>query len=82
MKLILVIAGRYSSCQVSKQIWQNECLKHNIEIDVLDLENENGQIFATQFNLKSFPALIMGKKIIAVGHPDTETAEKIITSLF
>ena len=81
MKLILVIAGRYTSCKLSQQIWQNECLKHNIELDVFDLEDENGQIFAEQLNLKSFPALILDNKIIAIGHPDTKTAKKIVTEL-
>jgi len=81
MKLILVIAGRYQSCKLSQQIWKNECLKHKIELDILNLENENGQALAEQLNLKSLPALILDNKIIAVGHPDTKTAENIITNL-
>jgi len=81
VKLTLIIAGRYSSCKLSQQIWFDECSKHNIELDVLNLEHENGQSLATQLNLKSFPALILNNKIIAVGHPDIKTAEKIISDL-
>ncbi|MFV1982948.1 MAG: hypothetical protein ACC657_05345 [Thiohalomonadales bacterium] len=81
MKLILVITGRYTSCKLSQKIWQDECLKQNIDLDVIDLENENGKTYSKLLNLKSFPALIFNKNIIAVGHPDVQTAENIITDL-
>lgn len=81
MKLILLLAGPYSSCQKTKQIWQEVCLKHNIDLDTIDLEHEDGQALADQLNLKSFPALIHNNKVIAVGNPDKQTAEKICAEL-
>lgn len=81
MKLILVLAGPYSSCQKTQQVWQEVCLKQNIELDAIDLEHERGLALADQLNLKSFPALIDNNKVIAVGNPDIQKAEKIITDL-
>jgi len=81
MKLILLLAGPYSSCQKTQRVWQDVCLNHNIEISILDLEHENGQTLAERLNLKSFPALIHNNKVIAVGNPDKQKAEKIIIDL-
>jgi len=81
MKLILLLAGSYSSCQKTQLVWQEVCLKHNIEISILDLEHEDGQTLAERLNLKSFPALINNNKVIAVGNPDNQKAEKIIFDL-
>jgi len=81
MKLVLLLAGPYSSCQKTRHAWQETCFKQNIELDAIDLDNEKGQALAEQLNLKSFPALIHNNKVIAVGHPDKQKAEKIISDL-
>ena len=82
MKLILLLAGPYSSCQKTQQVWQEACLKQSIELEVIDLEHEHGQALADQLNLKSFPALIYKNQVIAVGNPDKQKAEKVIADLF
>ncbi len=81
MKLVLLLAGPYSSCVKTQQVWQETCVKQNIELEVIDLEHTQGQALADQLNLKSFPALIINKKVIAVGNPDKYKAAKIITAL-
>jgi len=81
MKLTLILTGHYSSCATIEKIWSEECSKHHIELDVVISETENGQNLAKQLNLKSFPALISGSKVIAVGRPDKHEAEKIIADL-
>lgn len=81
MKLILILAGPYSSCINTQQLWQEACLKSNIELEVFDLEHEQGQEIAERLNLKSFPALIFNHKVIAVGNPDKQKAEKIIAEI-
>jgi len=81
MKLILLLAGSYSSCQKTQRVWQEVSLKHNLEISILDLEHKDGQTLAERLNLKSFPALINNNKVIAVGNPDYQKAEKIISDI-
>ncbi len=81
MELILLLAGPYSSCVKTQQVWQETCVKQNIELEVIDLEHAQGQALADQLNLKSFPALIINQKVIAVGNPDKYKAAKIIAGL-
>ncbi len=81
MKLILIISGRYPSCNVSKKIWFETCVQNNIELEVFDMENSNGRNIAETLNLKTFPALIRDGKVIAVGQPNSKTAEKLIQEL-
>ncbi len=81
MKLILLLAGPYSSCVKTQHVWQEACKKQNIELEVIDLEQAQGQTLADQLNLKSFPALIINQKVIAVGNPDKYKAAKIIDRL-
>ncbi|VAW98932.1 hypothetical protein MNBD_GAMMA23-2150 [hydrothermal vent metagenome] len=81
MKLVLLLAGPYSSCVKTQQIWQETCTKQNIELEVIDLEHTQGQALADRLNLKSFPALILSQKVIAVGNPDKQKAEKIMAGL-
>ncbi len=81
MKLILIISGSYPSCSVSKKIWLKTCVQNDIELEVFDMENSNGRNIAEILDLKTFPALISDGKVIAVGQPDSKTAEKLIAEL-
>lgn len=81
MKAILILAGPYSSCDATKIVWQDICLKNNIELEEHDLLNDSGKEIAIRLNVKSFPALIINDKIVAVGHPDASAAEKVIEAL-
>lgn len=78
MKAILILAGPYSTCMATKNIWQDVCLKNNIEFEMYDLTHIKGKEIAKKMNIKSFPALIVNDKVIAVGHPSEQTAEKAI----
>lgn len=81
MKAILILAGPYSSCEATKIIWQEMCEKNNIEFEMYDLSDERGKEIASLRNIKSFPALIINDKVVAVGHPDEESAARIIKTL-
>lgn len=81
MKLTLILAGPYSTCVNTQQVWDEVCIKHHVDLDVMNLDDIHGQQIARQLNLKSFPALILDKKVIAVGHPGIRDAEKIIAGL-
>lgn len=81
MKLTLILAGSYTTCMSTKEIWQKACSHHHIDIEVFDLNDINGKQIAEQLNIKSFPALIVDEKVAAVGHPDKQAAERIISDL-
>lgn len=81
MKLILILAGPYSSCLSTQQTWQDACHKHQLKLEIYNMEDEQGRAIIREYELKSFPALIANGKITAVGHPDTQTANTIISNL-
>jgi len=81
MHAILILSGAFSSCHATEIIWQEECDKHNIKLEIYDLSSETGKNFASELKLKSFPSFIVNNKVMAVGHPNIETAEKVIASL-
>ena len=81
MKAILILAGPYSTCVATQNIWQDSCSKHSIELETHDALEAAGKELAEKLNVKSFPALVISDKVIAVGHPDEKAAEKIIQAL-
>ena len=81
MKAILILAGPYSSCAATQNIWQDSCSKYDIEFETHDLTDNIGKELAERLNIKSFPALIFNDNVIAVGHPDEQAAEKLIQTL-
>lgn len=81
MKAILILAGNYSVCNATKKIWLDACSESNIQLDTLELSDEAGENYAKELRLKSFPALIIDNKVIAVGHPDPQTAKSVLNTL-
>lgn len=81
MKAILILAGPYSSCAATENIWKKICTENNIEFEKFDLSDSQGKDIARKHNLKSFPVLIIDNAIVAVGHPDQKNAEDVINSL-
>jgi hypothetical protein len=81
MKAILILAGPYSSCNATEIIWKEACKTKNIEIEVFDLTQKEGQELSAKLSIKSFPALIFNNKIVAVGHPNEEDSLKVIKSI-
>jgi glutaredoxin len=81
MKAILILAGPYSSCLETKNIWQDLCLKNNIDFEMYDLTKSKGKEITKKMHIKSFPALIIENNVVAVGHPNIENAKNIIQEL-
>ena len=81
MKAILILAGPYSSCKATELIWEEACRTGNIELKTFDLTHKKGQELSSKLSVKSFPALIINNKIVAVGHPNQKDALKIIKSI-
>lgn len=81
MKAILILAGPFSSCHATELIWTEACKTKNIEIKIFESTHNEGQELSSKLSIKSFPALIVNNKIVAVGHPNEKDALKIITSL-
>lgn len=81
MKAILILARPFSKGATTKNIWQALCDNNNIEFETYDIADAIGKDIAEQHNIKSFPALIVNDKVVAVGHPDEDVARKVFDSI-
>lgn len=81
MKATLILAGPYSSCIETKNIWQSLCLKNNIDFEMHDLTTSKAKEITEKMHIKSFPALIIDNNVVAVGHPNIENANKVIQEI-
>ncbi len=81
MKLQLLIAGQYPTCLEAKDIWQNVCNQNGLSLEIIELDDKQGQALIDKLNIKSFPVLIADSKVRAVGRPDPGIAQDIIRTL-
>ena len=81
MKAILILAGADSSCSATELIWKEVCKDKDISLTTFDSTNNEGQELSSRLKVKSFPALIIDNKVIAVGHPDEKSAKKVISNI-
>lgn len=81
MKAILILAGAFSSCTATQIIWQDLLDKKKIPLEAYDIRDDEGKQLSEKFKIKSFPALLIDEKVIAVGHPSESSAKEIIDSI-
>jgi hypothetical protein len=81
MKAILILAGPYSTCKSTQIIWKKLCDDNDIDLSIFDLTNKDGQEISAKLNIKSFPAFIVDNNVVAVGHPDEQSATNVIQKL-
>ena len=80
MKAILILAGPFSSCNATEIIWEEACKEKDIKLETFESTHTEGKKISNELNIKSFPALVINNKVVAVGHPDKQTAQKVIQS--
>lgn len=56
-------------------------MSKNMELETLDITHQEGLELSNELNIKSFPALVVNHKIVAVGHPNEKNALKIIETI-
>jgi len=81
MKLQLLIAGQWPSCLETRDIWQSVCKQQGVELELIEVEDEQGQELIDRLGIKSFPVLLADGKIRAVGRPDPQHAADILQQL-
>lgn len=81
MKLQLLIAGQYPTCLETREVWQQVCLDKGLTLEIIELEQPEGQALIDRYGIKTFPVLIADDQIKAVGRPDPQSAQRIIHQL-
>jgi len=62
-------------------VWQAACQALGLELEVLDLEAPTTRTLCERLGLHSYPALLQGEQVLAVGVPDPDTARRILSRI-
>lgn len=81
MKLQLLIAGQLPTCLETRDIWLAACEQQGVRLEVIELDDAQGQDLIDKLAIKSFPVLLADGKVRAVGRPDPRRAADIIQQL-
>ena len=80
MKLCLILDGNPASTE-AESIWRDACQQNGHSLDVLKTDDPKYQTVLEQLKLNSFPALVLEERILAVGIPTAEAANKLLADL-
>lgn len=78
MKIQLLIASWCSSCQRAEEIWTRICARHDVGLEILDLETPAGEAVAARHHLKIMPAVLIDDHPRAVGVQSEAEAEALL----
>jgi len=81
MVALLILSGAGALNHSTKMIWQKVCDKFRVKLEIYTLPDDPLPNYLETLELKSYPSLIISNKVMAVGHPDSQAAEKIIFNL-
>ncbi len=59
-------------------VWQAACESLGLELEVLNLEAPATRALCERLDLHSYPALVQGDQVLAVGVPDPATARRVL----
>ena len=81
MVAILILSGISALNQSTEMIWKKVCEKNHIKLEIYNLSDNTLPENIQKLELTTFPSFIMNNKVMAVGHPDNQEAERIILNL-
>lgn len=79
-KLYLIEEDKNAASRASA-VWQAACQSLGLELEVLSLTSATTRTLCERLALHSFPALLQGDRILAVGIPDPGAARQILSRL-
>ena len=80
MNLSLILDTKPAS-RDAETIWYDACENNGVTLEVIKPDNTQYQSLVEQFQLNTFPALVQDNRVLAVGIPTQESAEKLLTEL-
>lgn len=80
MNLCLVLDSSLASHKAAT-IWRDACEASGDTLEIVDTANNRYQSLIGQLHLNTFPALLQGNQVLAVGIPTLESAQNLLTEL-
>jgi hypothetical protein len=80
MNLCLVLDSSLASHK-AETIWRDACEVSGDTLEIVNAANNRYHPLVGQLHLNTFPALLQGNQVLAVGIPTPEDAQKLLTEL-
>jgi hypothetical protein len=80
MNLLLILDTNRASHK-AETIWRDACKNSGDMLEIVKTENTRYQPILNRLHLNTFPALVQGNQVIAVGVPTPESAKKLLSDL-
>ena len=80
MKVELLVADWSTSCRRAETIWREIAQDCGVDLDVIDVDQPQGQALMQQLQLKTIPALLIDGRLVAIGVQSRQAAQAIIDS--
>lgn len=78
VKIELLVAPDCAPCTKAVALWRQISEKHGLSLRVLDRREREGEYLSHRFHLKTFPALVMNGKLVAVGVQSHQEAASLL----
>lgn len=77
---LCLIPGEQPAQDVT-HIWREACKQANHTLEILEPGQPATRKLIERLHLNTFPALLLGDRILAVGNPTPESARQVLASL-
>lgn len=78
VKIELLVAPDCVPCAKAEALWRDVAHQQGLTLTVLDRREQEGKFLSHRFHLKTFPALVINGKLVAVGVQSREQAESLL----
>jgi thioredoxin-like negative regulator of GroEL len=78
MKVELLIADWSPSCRRAEAVWRQIAQERGIEVQIVDVDQPQGQALMQRLQLKTIPALLIDGQLVAIGVQSEESARALI----
>ena len=74
----LLVSSSCSACPSAKSLWKGLRVKYSFSYREIDISTPNGQELAERHSIRATPATIINGRLVFIGVPPRQSAEKAI----
>ena len=78
MKVELLVADWNPSCRRAEAVWRQIARERDLEVQIIDVDQPQGQALMQRLQLKTIPALLIDDQLVAIGVQNEEAARALI----
>ena len=74
----LLVSSSCSACPSAKSLWKGLRVKYSFSYREIDISTPNGQELAERHSIRATPATIINGRLVFIGVPPRQSAEKAL----